>query len=64
MGECDTVLPYLASKVKTWDIFPEAEDGSLIWSDEFDYTGPHRDPTFRRSLCIRFLVTCQLPVEM
>ena len=27
------------AKVKMWEVFPEAEDGSLIWCDEFDYTG-------------------------
>lgn len=26
--------------VKMWEVFPEAEDGSLVWCDEFDYTGP------------------------
>ena len=34
------VCQRLASEVKMWEIFPEADDGSLIWSDEFDYTGP------------------------
>ena len=24
-----------------WEEFPEAEGGSLVWSDEFDYTGAH-----------------------
>ena len=27
------------AKVKMWEVFPEAEDGSLVWCDEFDYTG-------------------------
>ena len=31
-------VPALA-KVKMWEVFPEAEDGSLVWCDEFDYTG-------------------------